>query len=87
MKVTGFSFIRNAVIYQYPIVEAVRSILPLCDEVVVAVGRSDDNTRELVASIDPKVRIIDTIWDPALRKDGGDLADETNKAFQASQRG
>ncbi len=83
MKVTGFSFIRNAVKFQYPIVEAIRSILPLCDEVVVAVGRSDDNTRELVAAIDPRIRIIDTVWDEGLKEGGRVLAAETDKAFRA----
>lgn len=84
MKVTGFSFIKNAVRFEYPIAEALRSILPLCDEVVVAVGNSDDNTRELVASVDPrKIRIIDTVWDDSLREGGKVLAVETNKAFQA----
>lgn len=84
MKVTGFSFIRNAVKYQYPIVEAVQSILPLCDEVVVAVGKSDDGTRELVAGIHPtKIRIIDTVWDEGLKEGGRVLASETDKAFKA----
>src|SRR5215216_3109466 len=83
MKVTGFSFIRNAIIYQYPIEEALRSILPICDEVVVAVGKSEDNTRELVSSIDPKIRIIDTVWDDSLRIGGKVLAVETDKAFHA----
>jgi len=83
MKVVGFSFIRNAVKFQYPIVEAVRSILPICDEVIVAVGKSEDNTRELVAAIDPKVKIVDTTWDESSRKDGRVLAEETDKAFQA----
>jgi glycosyltransferase involved in cell wall biosynthesis len=83
MKVVGFSFIRNAVKFQYPIVEAVRSILPICDEVIVAVGKSDDNTRELVAAIDPKVRIIDTTWNENTREGGRVLAEETDKAFQA----
>jgi hypothetical protein len=83
MKVSGFSFIRNAVKFQYPIVEAVQSILPLCDEVIVAVGKSEDNTRELVAAIDPKVKILDTVWDENSRKDGRVLAEETDKAFQA----
>jgi len=64
MKVSGFSFIKNAVKYQYPIAEALQSILPLCDEVIVAVGNSEDTTRELVASVDAqKIRIIDTVWD------------------------
>src|SRR5688572_748280 len=83
MKVTGFSFIRNAIKYQYPIVEALRSILPLCDEVVVAVGNSDDGTRELVAGIDPKIRIIDTVWDDSLIEGGAVLAQETDKAFKS----
>jgi hypothetical protein len=84
MKVTGFSFIRNAEKFQYPIVEALQSILPLCDEVVVAVGNSVDNTRNLVSAIDPeKIRIIDTVWDDSLRIGGSVLAVETNKAFNA----
>jgi hypothetical protein len=83
MKVTGFSFIKNAESFQYPIVEAIRSILPLCDEVIVAVGRSEDGTRELVASIDPKVKILDTDWDESILEGGRVLAAETNKAFSA----
>jgi hypothetical protein len=83
MKVTGFSFIRNAVKYNYPIEEALRSILPLCDQVIVAVGDSSDGTRELVAGIDPKIRIIDTVWDETIREGGRVLAVETDKAFQA----
>lgn len=83
MKVVGFSFIRNAIKYNYPVVEALRSILPLCDEIVVAVGNSDDGTRELIASIDPKIRIIDTVWDDNLKIGGRVLAVETDKAFQA----
>ncbi len=84
MKVTGFSFIKNAVKYQYPIVEAIQSILPLCDEVVVAVGASEDGTRDLVASIHPnKIKIIDTVWDDSLKEGGRALAVETDKAFTA----
>ncbi len=53
MKVTGFTFIRNAIKYDYPIVEAIKSVLPLCDNFVVAVGKSEDNTLDLIKSIDP----------------------------------
>ena len=84
MKVAGFTFIRNAIKYDYPIVEAVRSILPLCDYVVVAVGQSDDETLQLVQSIDSqKIRIIETVWDDNLKNNGEVLAIETNKAFDA----
>lgn len=84
MKVTGFSFIKNALIYDYPIVEAIKSILPICDDFVVAVGKSDDKTLELIQSIDKdKIKIVETIWDDSLREGGRVLAEETNKAFQA----
>ena len=84
MKVTGFSFIKNAVLFQYPVAEALQSILPLCDEVIVAIGDSSDGTRDLVAAIDPKkIRILDTVWDETLREGGRVLAVETDKAFQA----
>lgn len=83
MKVSGFTFVRNAVQYDYPVVEAITSILPLCDEFVVAVGNSGDSTRELIQSIhSPKVKIIDTVWDDSLRQGGQTFALETNKAFQ-----
>jgi len=84
MKVTGFTFIRNAIIYDYPVVEAIRSILPICDDFVVAAGNSDDATLELITQIDPvKIRIVETIWDDTLRKGGRVLALETDKAYLA----
>lgn len=82
MKVVGFSFIRNAVKFDYPIVESIKSVLPICDEFIIALGNSDDNTEDLIKSIDSnKIRIIHTTWDDNLRKGGKVLAVETNKAF------
>ncbi len=84
MKVSGFTFVRNAVLYDYPIVEAIQSILPLCNEVVVAVGNSEDATLQLIQSIPSnKIKIIETTWDDNLREGGQVLALETNKAFNA----
>jgi glycosyltransferase involved in cell wall biosynthesis len=84
MKVSGFTIVRNAVKFDYPVVESITSILPLCDEIIVAVGNSEDGTRELVESIgSPKIRIIDTEWDDSLRRGGEVLAVETNKALDA----
>lgn len=83
MKVCGFSFIRNAVKYDYPIVESIRSILPICDKFVVAVGNSEDNTLQLIKDINKeKIIVIETIWDDTLREGGRVLALETDKAFQ-----
>jgi len=84
MKVSGFTFIRNAIKYDYPVVEAISSILPLCDEFVVAVGNSEDETRKLIKNINsPKIKIIDTVWDDSLREGGRALAAETDKAFDS----
>ena len=84
MFVSGFTFINQAVRFDYPIVEAIQSILPLCDEVVVAVGDADDGTRALIEGIDSdKIRIVDTVWDPSLREGGKVLAAETDKAYAA----
>ncbi|HET6991129.1 MAG TPA: glycosyltransferase family 2 protein, partial [Bacteroidia bacterium] len=84
MFVSGFTIVRNAIKYDYPIVEAINSILPLCNEVIVAVGKSEDETLQLIKSInDPKIKIIETVWDDSLREGGKVLADETNKAYDA----
>jgi hypothetical protein len=84
MKVSGFTIVRNAIKYDYPIVEAITSILPLCDEVIVAVGNSEDETLALIKSISSeKIKIIETVWDESLREGGRVLAEETNKAFAA----
>jgi glycosyltransferase involved in cell wall biosynthesis len=84
MKITGFTFIKNAITYDYPIVEAIQSILPICTHVVVAVGNSTDDTLALIKSIaSPKIKIIETIWDDSLKENGAVLASETNKALAA----
>ncbi|MBN8222864.1 MAG: glycosyltransferase family 2 protein [Spirochaetes bacterium] len=84
MKITGFSFIRNAIKYDYPIEESLRSLLPVTDEIIVAVGKSDDKTLELIQKIDKKkIRILQTVWDDAKREGGRVLAEETQKAYDA----
>jgi glycosyltransferase involved in cell wall biosynthesis len=83
MKISGFTIIRNAVMNDYPVLEAIKSILPVVDEMVVLVGDSTDETLALIESIgDPKIKIHHSIWDTSLRSGGAVLAVETNKAFQ-----
>ena len=83
MKISGFIIIRNAVINDYPVVEAIRSVLPMVDEMIVSIGDSEDDTLGLIQSIaSDKIRIVHSVWDPTLRKDGAVLAAETNKAFK-----
>jgi len=80
--ISGFTIVRNAVKLDFPIVPAIRSVLELCDEVVVNVGKSEDETRDLVTSIrDPRIRIIDTEWD--FTKKNIMLSIETQRAMDA----
>ena len=82
MKVSGFTIARNARKYQYPLLESIRSILPLCDEFIVNVGDSQDDTLELIKSLQsPKIRIIERVWNMAQGKTV--LSQETNAALAA----
>jgi hypothetical protein len=79
---SGFTLVRNAVKLDFPIVPAIQSVLEVCDEVVVNVGKSEDDTRDLVASIkDPRVRILDTVWD--FTKRNLMISIETQRAMDA----
>jgi hypothetical protein len=70
MKVSGFTFLRNGQKLGYPFVASIRSILPLVDEFVIALGPCDDDTEKMIREIgDPKIRIIPTTWNERLRSD------------------
>lgn len=82
MKVSGATFVRNAVKYDYPVAESIKSILPVCDEFVVNVGDSEDDTLELIESIgDPRLRIIRSSWDEGSREGGRILSEQTDIAL------
>jgi hypothetical protein len=70
MKISGFTFLRNGLKLGYPFMESIRSILPLVDEFVIALGPCDDGTEELLRTLnDPKIRIIPTQWNERIRND------------------
>jgi hypothetical protein len=82
VKVSGFTIVRNAIKLDFPVEASIRSILPVCDEVVVNVGRSEDATLDLVRSIaDPRIRILETEWDMSRRNTV--LGHETLRAMRA----
>ena len=67
MKISGATIVRNAVKYGYPVVEAIRSVLPICDEYIVNVGDSDDGTLDLIKSMnDPRIKIFERVWDMSI---------------------
>ncbi|HEX9956680.1 MAG TPA: glycosyltransferase family 2 protein [Fibrella sp.] len=83
MKISGFSYVRNGFTYQYPFLAAIQSVLPLCHEFVIAVGDSTDGTREAIEALgDPRIRIIDTVWDETMRQNGKIFALQANTALR-----
>jgi len=82
--VSGFTFCRNLIRLDYPFIESMQSMLPIIDELVVAVGDSDDGTLEAVEALqaqNPKIRIIKTVWDRALFDNGKIFSHQTNLAL------
>jgi glycosyltransferase involved in cell wall biosynthesis len=84
MKISGFSYMRNSFKYGYPVIESIKSILPICDEFIAVVGKSEDGTREAIEAIgSPKIKIIDTEWDDELIKGGKVFAQQANIGLKA----
>lgn len=82
MTLSGFTFIRNGRSLGYPFEESLASLLRVCDDVTIAVGKSDDDTRRYVESLHhPRLHIIDTVWDDSLREGGKILAQQTDVAL------
>ncbi len=80
--ISGFSTVRNGVKLGYPLVESIRSVLPVVDEFVITVGKSDDNTLETIKKIgNKKIKIIETVWDPRFTVKGRILAVQSNIAL------
>jgi hypothetical protein len=81
MKISGFTIVRNAVKFNYPVAASILSILPICDEFIVNVGDSEDATLDLIRSIaSPKIRIIQNRWD--MGRGSAVLSEQTNLALK-----
>lgn len=84
MKISGFTMVRNATKYYFPVRESIESILPVVDEFIVALGEGDigDSTREAIESIgSPKIRILDRVWREEDFAESRIFAIETNFAL------
>ena len=71
ISISGFTFIRNGIELGFPFEASIRSLLPLVDEFVVAVGCGNDDTLARVLAIgDPKIRVIETLWNERMSDRG-----------------
>lgn len=85
MKVSGFTFVKNAIKYGYPVVESITSVLPIVDEMIVCLGDSEDDTGKLIDAIaSDKIKIVHSVWDKQFLEGGKVLAVETDKAMDAT---
>lgn len=83
MKISGFTFVRNATKLFYPVRQSIESILPIVDEFVIALGDNDpdDTTEEEILKINsPKIKIIKTVWDVKNYPNGMEYARQTDIA-------
>lgn len=55
----------------YPFIQSIQSILPIVDEFIVALGPCDDDTEEMLVSLqEPKLKIIHTQWNEKMKDRG-----------------
>jgi hypothetical protein len=83
MTISGFTMGKNVSKLYYPMKPSIMSILPIVDEFIVVLGDSDqdDLTRQEIESIaDPKIKIIDSIWDIEKYPRGMEHAHQTDIA-------
>ncbi len=83
MKISGFTFVRDATSLYYPVKGSIESVLPICDEFVVALGKGSpgDKTEEEIRSIgSDKIRIVHTEWDTGKYTNGTVYAQQTDIA-------
>jgi len=70
-RISGFTFLRNGIMLGFPFEASIHSLLPLVDEFVIAVGKSDDDTLARIQAInDSKIRIIETLWNERMAAKG-----------------
>jgi hypothetical protein len=70
MQVSGFTFLRNGQKLGYPFVASIKSLLPIVDEFVIALGPCSDDTEKMLREIgDQKIKIIHTQWNEKINPD------------------
>lgn len=86
MTISGFTIIKNGIKFDFPYLESYRSLLPIVDELIIAVGKSDDGTLESVQNFSQvegqgKIKIIETIWPEKAPSGEHILSTQTNIAL------
>lgn len=88
--ISGITFIKNGLSLGYPIKESIESIMSISDEVIINVGfdqedlTNDDGTWEYLNDHfkGSKFKFLKSWWNPAKRKNGLILSEQTNIAMK-----
>ena len=87
ISISGFTIVRNAVKLNYPFRESVLSVLPLCDEFIINIGDSEDETAEIAEALrvefPQKIRLIHSKWERKNQQGGFQLKHQTDRAIQS----
>jgi hypothetical protein len=86
MKISGFTFTKNATKLYYPVKESIECLLPLVDEFIVALGdcdENDDTEQEILSIGSDKIKIIHTKWNLDEYTNGAEYAHQTDIAKAA----
>lgn len=89
LKISGFTLVRNGTRFEYPYLESLRSLLPVVDELIINVGRGDDDTLEQIRTFaqsegQGKVSFFESDWEldnPEKKRGGRILSEQTNLAL------
>jgi glycosyltransferase involved in cell wall biosynthesis len=79
VKISAYTYVRNGLKMKYPFLESIQSAIGIVDEYIVVLGDSDDGSREAILNLNnPKIKIIDVVWDMSLREGGKLFAIQSN---------
>ena len=89
VKISGVTFVKDVVSLGYPFIESIKSIAPLCDEVVINVGfadpqlEKDDGTWQALQRAFPQHKFIlmKSFWNPDVVAGGRILSQQMNLAL------
>lgn len=85
IKISAYTYVRNGLKMRYPFVESIQSALEIVDEYLVVLGDSEDGSREAIINLaNPKIKIIDTVWDMSLRVGGKIFAIQSNTGLDSA---
>ena len=81
LRISGCSIVRSGAGFEYPLVESLRSQLPLVSELVLVAHRGDPALQLVRELGDPRITVVESDWGAGPAGRGAVLARQTNLAL------